>query len=198
MKSPKNKDNKDDSQYQNLIKEAIEGNKIALEKVIKKEQKNIWLTLFYLKKDPLEIQDIMQDILIKISKKITQLKNPILFKSWLNQIVVNSFCDYFRKKKKAIVTTDIDNNTLLNLKDNDYSNPQNKLLNRELDRVLKTTIVNLPDIYKIPITLRELSGLSYSEISKITSTTVGTVKSRISRARTMIKDELKKYDTSFK
>ena len=198
MKNPKNKDNKDDSQYQNLIKEAIEGNKIALEKVIKKEQKNIWLTLFYLKKDPLEIQDIMQDILIKISKKITQLKNPILFKSWLNQIVVNSFYDYFRKKKKAIVTTDIDNNTLLNLKDNDYSNPQNKLLNRELDRVLKTTIVNLPDIYKIPITLRELSGLSYSEISKITSTTVGTVKSRISRARTMIKDELKKYDTSFK
>lgn len=198
MKNPKNKDNKDDSQYQNLIKEAIEGNKIALEKVIKKEQKNIWLTLFYLKKDPLEIQDIMQDVLIKISKKITQLKNPILFKSWLNQIVVNSFYDYFRKKKKAIVTTDIDNNTLLNLKDNDYSNPQNKLLNRELDRVLKTTIVNLPDIYKIPITLRELSGLSYSEISKITSTTVGTVKSRISRARTMIKDELKKYDTSFK
>ena len=198
MKNPKDKDNKDDSQYQNLIKEAIEGNKIALEKVIKKEQKNIWLTLFYLKKDPLEIQDIMQDVLIKISKKITQLKNPILFKSWLNQIVVNSFYDYFRKKKKAIVTTDIDNNTLLNLKDNDYSNPQNKLLNRELDRVLKTTIVNLPDIYKIPITLRELSGLSYSEISKITSTTVGTVKSRISRARTMIKDELKKYDTSFK
>lgn len=198
MKNPKNKDNKDDSQYQNLIKEAIEGSKIALEKIIKKEQKNIWLTLFYLKKDPLEIQDIMQDVLIKISKKITQLKNPILFKSWLNQIIVNSFYDYIRKKKKAIVTTDIDNNTLLNLKDNDYSNPQNKLLNRELDRLLKTTIVNLPDIYKIPITLRELSGLSYSEISKITSTTVGTVKSRISRARTMIKDELKKYDTSFK
>ena len=198
MKNSKDAYKKEDYQYQDLIKNAIEGNKAALEKIIKKEQKNIWLTLFYLKKDPLEIQDIMQDVLIKISKKITQLKNPILFKSWLNQIVVNSFYDYFRKKKKAIVTTDIDNNTLINLKDTDYSNPQNKLLNRELDRVLKATIVNLPAIYKIPIALRELSGLSYSEISKITSTTVGTVKSRISRARTMIKDELKKYDTSFK
>ena len=80
--------------------------------------------------------------------------------------------------------------------DDSASNPQVSVLNNELDLIIKTSIENLPIHYRIPITLREIQGLSYDEISNVTNTSIGTVKSRIARARAMIKDEIERYSKS--
>lgn len=179
-----------------LINKARSGDKQALVDLIKQEQNNIYTTLFYLKKDNNDINDLAQNVLIKLSKKITQLKNPNYFKTWLNQIIVNTYYDYLRKKKKNSLNILINNNddekSMLEVPDYS-SNPQDEILNSELDYIIKTTIENLPLHYKIPIALREIQGLSYDEISNITKTSIGTVKSRIARARTMIKDRINKY-----
>lgn len=176
-----------------IIKKAKLGDKNALEKLIKEEQSAIYTMLYYLKKDDNEIKDIMQNVLIKLSTKIRQLNNVKHFKTWLNQIVINSYYDYLRKyKKKELNLTAIDEDVPFEIPDYD-SNPQNAILYNELDYVIKTSIENLPIHYKIPITLREIQGLSYDEISSITKTTIGTVKSRIARARSMIKNQITKY-----
>ncbi len=178
-----------------IIKRAIKADKLALIELIKQEQDNIYATLFYMKKDENDIADIMQDVLIKLSKKITQLKNPKYFKTWLNQIIINSYYDYLRKNKKKSTEVPLiknDDSSAIEVPDYD-SNPQETVLNNELDLIIKTSIENLPLHYKIPITLREIQGLSYDEISNITNTTVGTVKSRIARARAIIKDDINKY-----
>ena len=178
-----------------LIKRAIKKDKNAIEELIKDEQNNIYTTLFYLKKDDNELNDIMQDVLIKLTNKINQLRNPLNFKTWLNQIIINSYYDYLRKNKK-----NTQNLTLIKKDDNselefpDYtSNPQDAILYSELDFIIKNSIQNLPMHYKIPITLREIQELSYDEISNITHTSIGTIKSRIARARAMIKDDINKY-----
>lgn len=178
-----------------IIKSAQKGDKQALEELIKEESDNIYTTLFYLKKDENEIVDIMQDVLIKLSKKITQLKNPIYFKTWLNQIIVNSYYDYLRRTKKYSNTmnlVDEENNSTIDIADYN-SNPQNEILYSELDYIIKTSIQNLPLQYKIPIALREIQGLSYDEISNVTNTAIGTVKSRIARARAKIKNDIDRY-----
>lgn len=132
---------------------------------------------------------------MKLSKKINQLKNPKLFKSWLNQIVLNSYYDYLRKnktKKNRFDLSKIDDKDIAEIPD--YStNPSNSILNSELDFIIKTSIDALPIHYKIPITLREIQGLSYNEISKIINSSIGTVKSRIARAREIIKNDILKY-----
>jgi len=69
----------------------------------------------------------------------------------------------------------------------------NRILYSKLDFKNKNAIQNPPNHYKIPITLREIQGLSYDEISDITKTTVGTVKSRIARARALIKNDINRY-----
>ena len=174
---------------------AQKGDLNALEQLLKEEQSNIYATLFYLKKDSNDIKDLVQDILIKLSKKITQLKNPAYFKTWLNQIIINSYYDYLRKNKKYKNEIKL-NHPLQDIATDipDYdSNPQNSLLKNELDFVIKTSIENLPIHYKIPIALREIQGLSYDEISNITNTSIGTIKSRIARARAKIKDDIIKY-----
>ncbi|MBQ8636122.1 sigma-70 family RNA polymerase sigma factor [bacterium] len=182
----------------NLIIKAKNGDKLALERLIKDEQSNIYATLFYLKKDSNDINDLAQDILIKLSKNISKLKNPSYFKTWLNQIILNSYYDYLRKQKKYSNEINLDNiSSDISMEATDYNtNPQISLLNNELDFVIKTSIKNLPIHYKIPITLREIQGLSYDEISNITKTSVGTVKSRIARARAKIKDDIDKYSRS--
>ena len=142
-----------------------------------------------------DFNDLVQEVLLKLTNKIKQLKNPDYFKTWLNQIVVNSYYDYLRKNKKYSNELYLDKKEADSIFEiPDYSqNPQESILNSELDYIIKTSINNLPIQYKIPITLREIQGLSYDEISNITKTSLGTVKSRIARARAKIKDDINKY-----
>ncbi|MBQ4645727.1 MAG: sigma-70 family RNA polymerase sigma factor [Candidatus Gastranaerophilales bacterium] len=177
-----------------LIKKAQKGDKIALDKLIKNEQGTIKTMLYYLNKNSNDVVDLAQEILLKISKNIKQLKSPLAFKTWVNQIVINAYYDNLRKKKKdnQIITINTSDAKLFEIADN-ASNPQDSLLNDELDKVIKKSINNLPSQYKIPIALREIQGLSYDEISNITNSTIGTVKSRIARARAKIKSDILKY-----
>ncbi|MBR2068834.1 MAG: sigma-70 family RNA polymerase sigma factor [Candidatus Gastranaerophilales bacterium] len=179
-------------EYISLISKAQKGDQKAMIDLIRKEENNIYSTIYYLKKSDDEINDIMQDVLIKLSTKITQLKNPKLFKSWLNQIIIHSYYDYLRKNKKQTHISFKNDDKELDIIDY-KSNPQDSVLYNELDRIVKKSIENLPMHYKIPITLREVQGLSYSDISNITQTSIGTVKSRIARARNIVQDSVKKY-----
>jgi len=180
-----------------LIQKAIDGDKKALVELIRIYETNIYTTLFYLKKDRNDLNDLAQDVLIKLSKKIHQLKNPKYFKTWLNQIIINSYYDYLRKNKKNLINIEknIDEDVTSQIPDK-KNNPQDAILYSELDYVIKTSIENLPLHYKIPIALREIQGLSYFDISQITKTSIGTVKSRIARARSMIKNNVDKYERS--
>ena len=183
----------DNNKYK-LILSAQMGNMEALEKLIKLEQNNIYTTLFYLKKDDNELYDIMQNVLVKVTRKINQLKNPLFFKTWLNKIIVNTYHDYTRKEFKYTKNSEYKEN--LNEIPDEKNNPSNNILYTELDITIKKAIQNMPNHYKIPITLREIQGLSYENISNITNTSIGTVKSRIARARGIIKNEVNKYTQS--
>ena len=184
-----------DKERYDLVNLARRGNKEAIEKLIKQEQVNIYAMLFYLNKNCSDITDIAQNILIKLASKIRQLKNPNNFKCWLNQIVLNTYYDYLRHKKRNVDKfIDGPNKDVImhEIADNS-NNPSDFLLNNELDLIIKTSISDLPVHYKVPITLREIQGLSYDEISSLTRTSLGTVKSRIARARAIIKDKISGY-----
>ncbi len=179
-------------EYQNIIQNAIKGDKSAISEIVKREENNIYSTLYYLNKNLNDINDIAQNVLLKLSSKIHQLKDVKYFKSWLNQIIINTYYDHLRKHKNIPLTILTDDDK--KLEKPDYkNNPQEIILNVELDNIIKNSIINLPEQYKIPVALRELQGLSYDDISNITKTSIGTVKSRISRARAIIQDNIKKY-----
>jgi RNA polymerase sigma-70 factor (ECF subfamily) len=136
-----------------------------------------------------------------MAKGLPNLKNPKLFKSWLNHIVMNVFYDNLRKLNRIPPMVSIDEDVY---NDKFTTNPQNyipdkkcrpleKCLSNELDSLIKSEMRALPDYFRVPIVLRELQGLSYEEIAEITKTNVGTVKSRISRARSRLQNGLKDY-----
>lgn len=164
----------------------------ALEEIVKRVQKSVFTMFSYLVDKRQDIADLTQEALIKMAKNINSLKDPKLFKAWLNQIVTNVFYDYVKKNSKD-KNFESDNNKLLEIKDKIGCEPGEKCLFAEMEKLIKSAILTLPDYLRIVIILREYEGLSYDDISKITNTTVGTVKSRISRARLKLQQELKEF-----
>lgn len=171
----------------------------ALEELIKKIQSEVYATLSYLLKSIDNLSDLTQEVLLKVAKNIPALKNPKCFKGWLNQIITNTYYDEIRKKKKTPETISIDYNCepmnfALKIEIPDKKNkPIEKCITAECERLIKSAIRELPEAFRIAIILREFQGLSYEEIAQTTNSSVGTVKSRISRARIRLQEALKNY-----
>lgn len=183
-----------------IIKLAQEDNLDAVEELIKRNQNNVYASFYYLSSNCEDILDLTQEALLKMARNIKNLKDPSKFKSWLNQIVTRLFYDYLRSKNRKLQTipiekkedenedrfcvTDIPCNTCT---------PEESTLNSELHHLIENSIHKLPDSFRLAIVLREFQGLSYEEIAEITRTNVGTVKSRIARARNKLQEDLKQY-----
>lgn len=172
----------------------------ALEELIKREQKNVFAAFSYLSDKRENISDLTQEALMRVAKNIGNLKNPKHFKSWLNTIITNLFYDELRKSARKPDTISIDDDdcenstfNILSLIPDKKCKPHEKCVTNELEKVIKDAIRNLPEQFRIAIVLRELQGLSYDEIANATHSSVGTVKSRIARARCKLQEGLKAY-----
>lgn len=173
----------------------------ALEELIKRVQKNIYSSFYYLNADKESLSDLTQETLLRMSKNIKNLKNPKLFRSWLGHIVSNLFYDEQRKKQKQYSSVSLEHFWAESEDNKEYGFeicdnthiPEETTNTKELNRVIKHHICALPENFRVVIILREIQGLSYDEIAKITKTNIGTVKSRISRARIKLQEHLKPY-----
>lgn len=172
----------------------------ALEELIKREQKNVFAAFSYLTDKRENISDLTQETLVRVAKNIHNLKNPKNFKSWLNTIITNLFYDELRKSSRkpdtiSIEDTDCDEGgfDILSLIPDKKCKPHEKCVSIELEKIIKDAIRGLPEQFRIAIILRELQGLSYEEIADATHSSIGTVKSRIARARCKLQEGLRPY-----
>lgn len=169
----------------------------ALEELIRREQKNVFAAFSYLSKKRENVADLTQEALLRVARNIHTLKNPKNFKSWLNHIISNLFYDELRKKQRRpdIISIDAEENenSIKTQLPDKKCKPYEKCLSIELEQIIKEAIQDLPEQFRIAIILRELQGLSYEEIAEVTNSSVGTVKSRIARARGKLQDGLKSY-----
>lgn len=185
-----------------LIEKSQQDDRLALEELIKRNEKIVYSTLYHLDPNRNDIPDIAQEVLFRMAKAIKKLKKPSTFKFWLNQIVTNLFYDELRRKTRRLNTISIDAPFLnmeagetppaINIADTEKI-PEDKTLGSELDLHIREAIENLPEQFRIVIVLRELQGLSYEEIAEINKISIGTVKSRLSRARARLQEEIRPY-----
>lgn len=183
-----------------LIKKTQEDDYKAMAELVKREQDKIYLTFYYLCPDCDDLADLTQDALLRMCRGIKTLKNPKYFRAWLNKIVSNLFYDRLRKKQKApeCISADEENEDGCVLQICDPCPcPDENSLNKEVGEIIKETISKLPEHFRLVTVLREIGGLSYDEISKVTGIELGTVKSRINRARHRLKDCLEPYFNNY-
>ena len=174
-----------------LIKLAQRDDYKALEELIRVAQKDVFATFSYLNPNKSEVADLAQTVLIRLAKNIKNLSYPTKFKQWLNRIIYNVYYDDVRKNKRNCFYISIEDENFLDVVDDKTKEPPEKCSSLEIDKLVKQAILALPEYFKISIILREFSGLSYQEIAEITNVTIGTVKSRIARARLILQNKLK-------
>lgn len=186
-----------------LIQKCQQDDKFALEELVRRQEKNVYAAFYYLDPKRADIADLTQEALLRMARGIKKLRNIATFKYWLNQIITNLFYDELRKKTKRLNTVSMDAPIGEGEEDSSPTRdiadaaqqPEETSLYRELDKIIKNGIENLPEQFRLVIVLRELQGLSYDEIAHITQTEIGTVKSRIARARTKLQEYIRPYLT---
>ncbi|AHN26592.1 RNA polymerase sigma factor RpoE [Gilliamella apicola] len=142
-----------------------------------------------------EVPDVVQETFIKAYRSLSLFKGESIFYTWLYRIAVNTAKNYLISQGRRPPSSDIDASEAESYDSaeslRDIDNPESLVLSKEVGKVVFEAIEALPDDLKTAITLREIDGLSYEEIAEIMGTPVGTVRSRIFRARDIIDEKIK-------
>lgn len=176
-----------------LLNKAKQGNIIAFEKLIISHEKTVYNIAYRMFNNEEDAKDIAQEVFIKIYKNLNKFDGNCKISTWIHRITVNTCIDELRKRKGK-ETSSID--SLIDLDDGEVQkqytdnsfNPEQSLINKEDIEDLKNAINLLSENHKTLIVLRDIQGLSYNEIAEITQISLGTIKSRISRARIQLKN----------
>ncbi|MCX8600577.1 MULTISPECIES: RNA polymerase sigma factor RpoE [unclassified Gilliamella] len=144
---------------------------------------------------PSEVPDVVQETFIKAYRSLSLFKGESIFYTWLYRIAVNTAKNYLVSQGRRPPSSDIDASEAETYEGadslRDFDNPESLVLSKEVEKVVFEAIEALPDDLRTAITLREIDGLSYEEIAEIMDTPVGTVRSRIFRARDAIDEKIK-------
>ncbi len=142
-----------------------------------------------------EVPDVVQETFIKAYRSLESFKGESIFYTWLYRIAVNTAKNYLTAQGRRPPSSDIDASEAESYEGaeslRDIDNPESLVLSKEVEKVVFQAIESLPDDLRTAITLREIEGLSYEEIAEIMDTPIGTVRSRIFRARDIIDEKIK-------
>ena len=177
-----------------LVLRVQQGDKSAYDLlVIKYQHKIIQLVNRYVK-DPSEAQDVAQETFIKAYRALGNFRGDSAFYTWLYRIAINTAKNYLVARTRRSFDSQVDVQDAEQIENapqlQGMETPERLLLNEEIVEVIKTAIDKLPEEMRIAIMLREFEGMSYEEIALAMDCPVGTVRSRIFRAREAIDNKL--------
>ena len=180
---------------QALVERVQRGDKAAFDVLVLKYQNKIIQLINRYVRDPDEAMDVAQEAFLKAYRAIERFRGDSAFYTWLYRIAINTAKNHLVSRSRRPPGSDVE------VEDAEYyegggalrdiESPENVLFGAELKAVVEQAIGNLPDDLKTAVTLREFDGLSYEDIADIMDCPVGTVRSRIFRAREAIDLQVK-------
>lgn len=183
-------ENLDRSVDQKLVERVQQGDKRAFDLLVLKYQHRVLAIIGRFVRDHAEAHDVAQEAFIKAYRALDNFRGDSAFYTWIYRIAVNTAKNHLVSRGRRPPASDIDVEEAEffpgagGLKD--ISSPENELMKDELEALVKNAIASLPEDLRTAVTLREMEGLSYEEIAAVMECPVGTVRSRIFRAREAI------------
>ncbi len=173
-----------------LLRSAKRGNTHAFGELVTRYQSRVNKIVSRYVKDPSEVSDVSQEVFIKAYRALKKFRGDSSFYTWLYRIAINTSKNYILSQGRRLPDIDIyieDMERFLNRNSpREHGTPERLLMRDEIEHVVYDTIDHLPKELKTAIMLREMEGLSYDEIAVVMDCPVGTVRSRIFRARAAI------------
>jgi RNA polymerase sigma-70 factor (ECF subfamily) len=181
---------------QQLVERVQRGDKRAFDLLVSKYQRKIFRLLSRLIRDPAEVEDVAQEAFIKAYRALPNFRGDSAFYTWLYRIAINTAKNHLVSQgRRAPTSTEADIEEAETFDDaehlRDLNTPDSMLLTKQVAEAVNRAIDQLPEDLRTAIVLREIEGLSYEEIAESMNCPIGTVRSRIFRAREAIAQELK-------
>lgn len=178
-----------------LVERVQKGDKRAFDLLIQKYQHRIVSLVSRYVSDSAEAQDVAQEAFIKAYRAIGRFRGDSAFYTWLYRIAINTAKNWIVAKNRRPPSSDVDavdaEQYGMSNKLTETSTPENEMMREEIERTVYDTIATLPEDLRTAIMLREMDGMSYEEIAVTMECPIGTVRSRIFRAREAIDEKLK-------
>jgi RNA polymerase sigma-70 factor (ECF subfamily) len=179
-----------------LVERAQRGEKPAFELLVAKYQRKLVRLLSRFIRDPTEVEDVAQEAFIKAYRALPSFRGDSAFYTWLYRIGINTAKNYLvAMGRRAPTVSETEGPDGDGSEESgqvpDYNTPENELMSRQIAETVNRAVEELPEELRTAITLRELEGLSYEEIASIMNCPIGTVRSRIFRAREAIAEKLR-------
>ena len=177
-----------------LVERAQQGDRSAFDMLVLKYQYRITQLVARYIHNPSDALDVTQEAFIKAYKALASFRSESAFYTWLYRIAINTAKNHLVSRGRRPPATDVDVEEAEHFSsgDNlrDLSSPENHLMKDQLEAIVYRAIDSLPEDLRTAVTLREMEGLSYEEIAEVMGCPVGTVRSRIFRAREAIDKQI--------
>jgi RNA polymerase sigma-70 factor, ECF subfamily len=180
-----------------LVKASIHGDRTAFDRLVLKHKDRVFGLCYWLLGDYQEADEAAQEIFVRAFRSLGKFRFESAFTTWLFRIGVN-FCrnrngsrEYREKRKTVSLDRNPSEQGLALQVEDESPSPDARMEERERNRIIRGAVETLPEDQKTVVTLRDIEGLGYEEIARITGLNLGTVKSRISRARLTLKEKLR-------
>lgn len=185
----------DNNVDQALVERVQKGDKKAFDLLVRKYQQRVMNVLSRYVRDYAEVQDLAQETFIKAYRALASFRGDSAFYTWLYRIAINTAKNFIVAQGRRPPQDDVDAMEAEQYSGADAlhesASPERLLLKDEIEKIVFKTIEALPEDLKTAITLRELEGMSYEEIAEVMACPIGTVRSRIFRAREAIDNQLR-------
>ncbi|HWS11198.1 MAG TPA: RNA polymerase sigma factor RpoE [Rhodocyclaceae bacterium] len=181
---------------QALVERAQNGDKQAFGLLVSKYQRKLNRLLSRLIRDPAEVEDVTQEAFVKAYRALPSFRGDSAFYTWLYRIGVNTAKNYLVSQgRRAPTATEVDSEEAEGYEEGeqlrDINTPEHLLLTKQIGETVNAAMEALPEELRTAIMLREIEGLSYEEIATIMECPIGTVRSRIFRAREAVAERLR-------
>jgi RNA polymerase sigma-70 factor, ECF subfamily len=179
-----------------LVARAQRGDKQAFELLVEKYQRKLARLLSRFIRDPAEVEDVTQEAFIKAYRALPAFRGDSAFYTWLYRIGINTAKNYLMAMgRRAPTSTEVEAEDAEGFEEGeqlrDINTPESLLLSKEIAKTVNATIEQLPEELRTAIQMREIEGMSYEDIAKAMDCPIGTVRSRIFRAREAIAEQLR-------
>ena len=179
-----------------LVARAQRGDKQAFELLVEKYQRKLARLLSRFIRDPAEVEDVTQEAFIKAYRALPAFRGDSAFYTWLYRIGINTAKNYLMAMgRRAPTSTEVEAEDAEGFEEGeqlrDINTPESMLLSNEIAKTVNATIEQLPEELRTAIQMREIEGMSYEDIAKAMDCPIGTVRSRIFRAREAIAEQLR-------
>ncbi len=178
-----------------LVRETLDGNQLSFQLLVERYQERIFGLVRHYTRSAVEVEDIVQDSFIKAYRKLETFQHQSSFSTWLYRIAVNTSLDFLkragRNPVRAVEDPEISSGTGEPARTvRSVAAPDAQLEREEVSRITHEALDELPEIFRTVLVLREFEDMAYQDMADLLGISIGTVESRLYRARARFKEAL--------